>query len=555
MLVLSETAQGVTLFMNPAKSKVLLVDDDPAMLRILSRWLESDGYVVQQAGDGVQALRTIEADCPEFLVTDWEMPNMNGLELCRRVRGLNLSHYIYILFLTVKSTTEEMIAGLEMGADDFLSKPVYQEELLARMRAGSRVVELEQCLRHMARTDPLTGLITQRVFYECLEAEWCRAKRFHFPLSCVMLDLDFFKRINDVHGHPAGDAILKAVAEMLNDNCRGSDSACRYGGEEFCVMLPETSEQEAVFWAERARKRLASLKIPVGDEALRVTGSFGIAQRQDDVQTSEELVDRADQALLCAKQSGRDRVVRYESLSTPNNVDVVRSNQSRSLFHGVTARDVMSPMVACLHQDETVGQAAEYFLRTRINSTPVVDDDGKLVGMLSEKDVMAAMVSLDCWRTQVREVMKPNVIWYAEDTPIQTIYEFLCRVSIRRVVIVKDERPTGAISRGSLLRWFRNLVVNKGLVEGEDFSQNASEEDPHRSRQRLAETAETLAQLASNLKDRFSTDADDLVPYVVGGASQMQGLVNDLLAYSRYANQTTGATSLQALLADGGMTE
>ncbi len=534
--------------MNPAENKVLLVDDDPAMLRILSAWLQKAGYAVRCAEDGRQALEAIEVECPDFLVTDWEMPHVDGLQLCGQVRQLELPHYVYILFLTVKAASEEMIQGLEIGADDFLSKPIRQDELLARMRAGARVIELERRLGKMARTDPLTGLTTRRTFFEALQREWQRAKRSDSSLSCVMLDVDFFKRVNDVYGHPAGDAILKTVAELMVDVCRGSDLVCRYGGEEFCIMLPETNEQDAVHWAERARKRLASLVIPVGDKETQITASFGAAQRQDDTQTAEDLVDQADQALLCAKQSGRDRVVRYESLSETVDLELEESDRQAGLFRGVVARHVMMPIVACLREDETVGQAAEFFLRSRINSTPVADAEGKLAGILSEKDLMGVLVSLDCWQNPIREVMKPNVITYEEDTPIRVIYEFLCRVSIRRVVIAKEGRPTGTISRGTLLRWFRNLVLSKGLLEHEAAAPAGEQLDPHRTQERLAETARTLALQASELQSRFQDDIDDLVPYVVGGATRMQELVNDLLAYSRFANPSAGiATALQSM--------
>jgi len=539
--------------MSPADFKVLLVDDDPAMLRILSKRLEKAGYPVRTAGDGQEALCAIEEECPDFLITDWEMPRINGLELCRRVREMRLPHYVYIVFLTVKSTSEEIVAGLEVGADDFLTKPVDQGELLARMRAGSRILELEQCLSVMARTDSLTGLMTQRSFYELLEKEWHRSQRFHLPLSCVMIDLDFFKRINDIHGHPAGDSILTAVARLLTGSCRGCDSVSRYGGEEFCVMLPETGESDAAVWAERVRRRMAAVVVPVGGKEIRITGSFGVAQRHDDTQTAEELVDLADQALLCAKQSGRDRVVRYESLADADadERELADARQYGGLFQGIAARHVMIPLVACLREDETVGQAAEFFLRSRINSTPVVNAAGRLAGMLSEKDLLAAMVSLDCWQRPVREVMKPNVISYEEDTPIRSIYEFLCRVSIRRVVIAQDGRPTGTISRGTLLRWFRNLVISKGLLAAPEIPQHGNL-DPHRSRERLAETARELARQASELQRRFQENADDLVPYVVGGATGMQELVYDLLAYSRYANPSTGlAAALQTMVIDG----
>ncbi len=534
---------------------VLVVDDDPAIVRLLSKWLDREGYRVVPAEDGRQALELIDADCPDFLITDWEMPQMTGLELCEEVRKRDLPHYVYILFLSVRSAADEKVAGLEVGADDFLTKPVRQDELLARMRSASRVLELERRLSQMACTDPLTGLQTRRTFYELLVREWERAKRSRQPLSCVMIDIDFFKRINDVHGHPAGDAVLKVIANLMRSECRAGDSICRYGGEEFCILLPETNETGAVLWSDRIRKRLGSLVVSVGDKGLRVTASFGAAQKYDDTQTPEELIDQADQALLCAKQSGRDRVVRFESLSHASKLELL-SYEDRDLFEGITARHVMTPMVACLREDETVGHAAEFFLRSRINSAPVVGAEGKLAGILSEKDLMAAMVTLECWRRPVREVMKPNVICYEEDTPIRTIYEFLCRVSIRRVVIADEGRPTGTISRGTLLRWFRNLVVSKGLLECEELSESRPSPDPHRSQERLAETARELALQASDLHDRFRKDADDLVPHVVGGATRMQELVNDLLAYSRYANEAAaGAAGLQSTLISGSHTD
>lgn len=542
--------------MNSSNSNVLLVDDDPAILRLLTQLLETAGYRPRQSGDGRQALAAIEEECPDFLITDWEMPCMNGLELCEAVRKLSLPHYVYILFLTVKSASDEKVAALEIGADDFLTKPIQRDELVARMRSGARILSLERRLSRMARTDPLTGLPTRRTFFDCLAKEWERAGRGNLPLSCVMADIDFFKRINDIHGHPAGDSVLKVVASLFTDGSRGSDSVCRYGGEEFCVMLPETDEHGAALWAERVRQRMASLVVPVGTKELRITASFGAAERHDDTQTPEDLIDQADQALLCAKQSGRDRVIRYESLTDASNFRLDDSDEHGDLFRGITARHVMTPLVACLREDKTIGHAAEYFLRSRISSTPVVDAEGKLVGMLSEKDLMASLVSLDWWHKPVREVMRPNVICYEEDTPIRTIYEFICRVSFRRVVIVDEGRVTGTISRGTLLRWYRNLVITKGLLDSEVAATGEHELDPHHSKERLAETARELALHATRLQDRFLDDADDFVPYVVGGATQMQELVNDLLAYSRYANETVGtAAALQSMLLSTGHTD
>lgn len=536
-------------FMNPTNSKVLVVDDDPAMLRMLCRWLEKAGYTTRVASDGLQALTIIEADCPDFVITDWEMPNMDGLELCRRLRDLPLPHYVFIMFLTVKSASEEMIAGLEIGADEFLCKPVYQEELLARIRAGSRVLELERRLSMMAHTDPLTGLMTQRTFYEVMGKEWYRTKRYQLPLSCVMVDLDFFKLINDIYGHQVGDGTLKSVADLLLECSRRSDSVCRYGGEEFCILLPEAGEADAAAWAERVRIKMAALQIPAGDKLIHLSGSFGVSQRHDDTATPEALVDQADQALLCAKRTGRDCVVRYESLNEAGELELVTAETD--LFKDILARHIMTPMVMCLREDQTIGHAAEFFIRSRINSTPIVDTQGKLCGMLSEKDLMAAMTSLNCWKHPVSSVMRPNVITYEEDTPARTIYEFLCRVAMRRIVIVKDGCPTGTISRGTLLRLFRNLVFSKGLLEPEGDQKTCANADSLCTQERLEETTRQLSVQVAQLQMHLQNDNQDLMPYVIGGATAMQGLVDDLLANAKYANLDNNSAAEQAMMIEG----
>lgn len=519
--------------MNQHRPKILVVDDDPAMRRLVSKWLECDGYPVEQAVDGVEALTAIETTCPDMLITDWNMPRMDGMELCERVRRLRLSNYVYILFLTVRSEQNELVKGLDVGADEFLSKPINREELLARVRAGERIVSLERRLSQMARTDELTGLRTRRGFHDIFDKEWERSSRRHLPLSCVMFDIDFFKRINDNHGHQFGDQIIQLVGEHLESSCRASDTVARYGGEEFCVLLPETSEHEAALWAERTRAGLAALRIPLDDDYLHVTCSLGVAQRSDETPTPHDLIDRADQALVCAKQSGRDRVVQFNSMCEAGSSDLQDAAQTRDLLAGVTAGEVMTPLIACLNEDQTVGCAAEFFLRSRINSIPVISRTGHLAGMLSEKDLLAAMVSIECWRMPVRDVMKPNVIWYSEDAPIRKIYEFLCRVTIRRVVIVRDAQPVGTISRGTLLRWFRNLVLDSGRVPeerhlGSDHSSIA------KGRRYLADTAKELRRQAVALERAISDEATHLT-CAVGPATRMQELIEDVFAHSRDA--------------------
>jgi two-component system cell cycle response regulator len=517
--------------------RVLVVDDDPAMLRILSVWLEKAGYQVQTFEDARLAFASIESDPPDFLITDWEMPHMTGLELCHHVRELKLSHYIYTIFLTVRSAPNEMIEGLEIGADDFLAKPIHQGELLARVRAGARIVELERRLGMMARTDYLTGLMTQRVFYEALDKEWARVERSGAPLSCVMADIDFFKKVNDVYGHPSGDAVLRAIADLLRNNSRANDIPCRYGGEEFCILLPETTEGNAAQWAERIRQQLAQTVVSTGGHEIQVTGSFGVAQRRDDTSRAEALVDHADQALLYAKQSGRSRVVRYESLAESLTAGADSAGLS-SLFANTKARQVMSPIVTCLQTDDTIGQAAEFFLRLRLNSACVLDAEGQLAGILSEKDLLGVMDSLDCWAKPIGEVMKPKVVCYDEDTPIQTIYQFLCRVSIRRVVILSGSRPVGTISRATLLRWFCNLALARGLRAEAAGANGWPRDGAARLRHRLIGSVDALDRCTAGLRECLERPSGQRVSGVAGQATRIQRLVQDLLAYSALADET-----------------
>ena len=524
-------------------TSILLVDDDAAMLRLLARWLELAGYQVRTARDGNEAKIAIEQQCPQIVITDWEMPGMDGHELCRWVRSQSTPHYVYLMLLTVRCGLDDLVKGLESGADDFLKKPIDKDELLARLRSAGRVLELEQRLGVLARCDGLTGLPSRRTFFEFLNREWSRSQRYHFPLACVMVDIDYFKRINDVHGHATGDEVIRRVGSMLAEGCRNSDVVSRYGGEEFCLLLPETNEDNAAIWANRIRQKLSAMTVECGGKQVQITASFGIAQRMDDMAKPEQLIDMADQALLVAKRSGRDRVVTYHSLSEAK----PKSSSSTSpsvLLQDVPARQVMTTLVAGLHQDDTVDVASRHFLRFRISIAPVIDDEGKLVGVLSEKDVMAAMLQPSWWQLRIADVMKGNVVCYEEDTPALSIYEFLCRVTLRAAVIVKNGCPTGLITRGSLLRYFINSLSVRGQLRGAGVeTENEAavvQSSAAEVRRRILQTVRAVNDEALDLRDRLADvqqEGAELVPCLVGGASRIQELANDLLACSRFAGE------------------
>ncbi len=502
--------------------KVLIADDDPDIRRLVAYWLEAAGYKVQQAEDGTSALAAAHDDCPHFLICDWDMPGHDGIELCRRIREESFPHYIYTVLLTAHNKVADMILALESGADDLLTKPIASAELLARLRAGARVIELENQLVRLARTDPLTAIPNRWVFFEHFEREFARSRRHGNPLSCVLCDIDFFKAVNDTYGHVTGDIILKAFAQVLNSQCRTSDHLCRYGGEEFCILLTDSDEKQALQWAQRMRETLHAMALPAGGHPLSITVSFGIAELNDSVSKPSELFDRADGALRVAKHTGRDRAVCYGELTEPDGQEAAAQGSYREWLRGVQAGQIMNAPIAWLRHDQPIAEAADLFLRTRINSAPVVDDDRKLVGIVSEKDIVSAPLG---WHLPVRNVMKTNVVCYGEETPAIVIYDFLCRVSIRRVAIVKDGIPTGVVGRSTFLRLLANWHLAAAATRGGEEDEIPSAAFLERQ---LRATVAQLQEKAAKLEEDVGSD-DTVTPLFVGAAT-IQELALDLVA-------------------------
>ncbi|MDX1961669.1 MAG: diguanylate cyclase [Pirellulales bacterium] len=521
--------------MSLSKCSILLVDDDPTVLRILQMYLNADEYEVNSAEDGLAAWEQINQRCPDILITDWNMPRMDGLELLRRVQQAKLPHFVYSILLTARNSSEDIATGLEAGSNDYVSKPVSPVELKARLRAAQRIVQLERNLRQLSESDSLTGAMNRRTFHTQLTREWSRAERFESDLSVVVLDVDFFKKVNDEHGHHAGDMVLVAVANLLRECCRPSDYVCRFGGEEFVVLLTQTDEAGAATWADRFRLRLAQTLVFSGEKTLQITASFGVAQKLEDTPDPDKLIDQADQGLLVAKRTGRNRVIRYSQLNDPMLDPFGNAELEDHPLARIPARDVMTTLVMCLNQHDSIMQAVELVLQLRIASVPVVDDDGKLVGIVSEKDIMLLDVGLDGWRKTVGDIMVTNVVAYDEQTPAKEIFEFLCRVSIRRVVVVRGGQPVGIISRDSFLRWFSNWIQANKTIDSFD----ADTDGGRRPLRSMEATISTLMRQSQYLLDQLQTteSVEDVVPYVVGGATCMQDLVNDLLGHCQQVFQ------------------
>jgi CBS domain-containing protein len=260
-----------------------------------------------------------------------------------------------------------------------------------------------------------------------------------------------------------------------------------------------------------------------------VAASLGVAERLGDTAAPEQLVGLADQALATAKQSGRNRVVCYSSLHEPM-PSLSDSKQSHRPLACVLARDVMSTAILCPNQNDTVRQVADFFLQLRVTSAPIVDDAGMLVGIVAEADLLTRTVLGEGWEDKIGDVMRTDVVRYEENTPVDRIYEFLSRVSVPRIVVVSEGRPSGVISRGTLLRWFRNWVSVRR--EAADHHSDWSDAERACRRAGIVNTATTTARRAAQLARRIEKEEDnDFVPCVVGEATRLQSLVNDLLGH------------------------
>jgi diguanylate cyclase (GGDEF)-like protein len=305
----------ITVETSPA---ILLAEDDPVTRMLMTRFLKNAGYEVDAVANGSEALDKMTRRYYPMLVTDWEMPEMDGIALCKAVRNMQLDGYVYALLLTARDAKEHIITGLEAGADDYLIKPVHEAELIARLNAGRRILTLEHSLRVanqrnriLSITDALTGAFNRRYLMEQLPREFERCRRYAFPLSVLMCDLDHFKEVNDQRGHAAGDDVLQQFASRAQKFIRSnSDWIARYGGEEFLIVLPETAHEGAVLVAEKIRQLVASSPFATRAGDTAVTASFGIASTgrsgPDLALKVETLIRAADESLYKSKLAGRN---------------------------------------------------------------------------------------------------------------------------------------------------------------------------------------------------------------------------------------------------------
>lgn len=303
------------------RALILLVEDNEPQARVTGDFLKQSGYDVVWAKDGKSAIKNSKTMEIEAVLLDLNLPDMNGTEVCKWLKKNPDTKGLPVIMLTEKGSLQDKVTGFESGADDYLPKPYNEIELNARIYAALRTKGLQDELRMknrqleellervkmLAITDPLTEVYNRRQFENIISVEFDRTRRYRFPLSCLMVDVDRFKLINDEHGHQTGDLVLKELAKLISMNIRNVDVLARWGGEEFVVLMPHTDSESAHLSSLRLLKKVSEHEYPRISGGITV--SIGVASADSpEIETSEHLIHRADLAMYEAKKNGRNRV-------------------------------------------------------------------------------------------------------------------------------------------------------------------------------------------------------------------------------------------------------
>jgi diguanylate cyclase (GGDEF)-like protein len=287
--------------------KILIADDDAVTRLWLESILQGWGYQTVTANSGAAAWELLqEQGAPDLVLLDWLMPDMDGIEVCRRLKADADKRFSYVIMLTSRSSTDDIVEALDAGADDLIGKPFEPAELQVRLRVGKRILHLQRELQLKASHDDLTGLLNRRLLMEMALREFESARRGELSISLLLLDIDLFKQINDHLGHQSGDDVLCEVGRRIQETVRLGDIAGRYGGEEFMIILPKCGLTAATEIAQRLRAVLAQ-PIVANAQELKITASVGIAALTQETLDLADWIARADRALYRAKARGRDR--------------------------------------------------------------------------------------------------------------------------------------------------------------------------------------------------------------------------------------------------------
>lgn len=451
------------------KEKLLVVESGSIELGSISNWMQSAGMNVRRCESYTEAMELIREDCPTVLITNWGVTDPDCEMFFRWIREEHLPQYVYTMAVIDHQEILEASKIYRLGVDDVISQEISRDELLARLNSAVRVIELENHLRNVERHDPLTGLATLRYLNDQLKREWARTRNYRLPVACVIIDIDDFSEINQKYGMEVGDKVLQKLAETISEQGRVIDYLCRLDCDRLLLVLPECAEINAFRIAKRIEMQIEKVTVDVGSDQIRYSVSMGVAQRTKQTPNLESLLDHAKAALAVAKKSGKRSVVRYQDCEDCTGT-IVEGDQVRNHLEHMTASEIMVAPIKCIIESEPVEAAVKLLLSNDFNSVPVVDEHGNLTGVISEKDLMLALRKHDAWNSPVSEFMRQDVVRFEENEPAIHVYEFLSQASIRRVIIVRDNRPTGVISRGSCLRSLQTQGTDAMLGSPEELA-------------------------------------------------------------------------------------
>ena len=441
--------------------KILVVTEDRALQRQLSHFFDMIGYQVLQAAEPRSALAAVEGESPHIVLLGSELAARADWELCRLLSERQPAGEAFTFLMVEDPDESQLQEALEAGVDDFLLKPIGYGELLSRLRAAARVLEYDRRARQQERFESPTGLRSRSALVGYLRGQLTEHTAAPPRVVCVVANVDFFDRINHLQGVAAGNELLGAVAQVLNQLCVEPGVLGSLGTDHFCAILPGADEAAAVEWAEHARQAFSSAEFKLGETPVHITASFGIAANLP-TDSAEQLIDRATQAVQSAKASGRNCVVRFGQFAAETQ-DLTAPGK---LFERTVARDVMTPCTVFLQPSEPVGQAVELLHRTRLDGIPVVDADGKLLGLCEQEHVVTVAES-DYGTRLVRDLMTTDVQSFGEQENLATLLDFLARDPRSLVVVENEGRPVGFVSSNSFLAMSQRVTTGTFAAESE----------------------------------------------------------------------------------------
>ena len=402
-------------------------------------------------------------------------------------------------------------------------------ELLSRIRQAEITQDRFRQQAKIAENDPLTGLKNCRFFGEQCELELARAESEGAELSVAVLDLDYLKQINDTFGHAVGDKALCAIAKILKEHLRQSDLPARIGGDEFAVLLPSTTTDEALQLIDAIRVKVTQVAISAGDQEVSLRMTAGVAGKNDGVSTIKQLTDRADQALMAAKHSGRNRVLSFEGTFGSESEGDPCATGAQSLLESLVAADVMTVPIISLQQSDHVSRAANIFLELRIDAAPVLDESGLLTGVISQNELLNHALANEPSNIALQEIMCTNFLSFDVNTSIPQICDAFRRNSLQRVFIVKSGVPAGIVSRGAVLRLLGNWdAINTKQRHAEKLLPSAQAKET-----RVREVVQTVTKEVQKLEEDFNESSSEGAVELVSTATRLQELASELLVLSQ----------------------